>query len=229
MRYKAIAFDGNNYYLSSYRNDKITRLDENFNVSNYIQTNRAYHFICYDYALDCFWAAENNCSYKIYKLDKAFKVCDIIYISAYDVITGIAVCSESDNLLISLSKSVVSINKKTGGQITRYAAAQNEWIFAVCSVAPYIIFASEKSGKTQIKIMSGENEYLRNLEVSPRQIVEDLLFIPNIKSQTLKILLREGEDTNDLVEIPLDFLKIWVCNYSCCKKINPKILLGPSN
>lgn len=228
-RYKGIAYDGCHFYLTASCKCKVIKLDSCYNEVECFDTCRCYTAICYDKKHCCFWAAAENCSSTIYKLNKCFEEIDSIKIHKEDIcgdITGISYncCDNSIAVAFITSIIVINIDKACQEQSKAFETSDGELLMDVVSVCPFIICRCLTARKQTLQIFSKCGKLLHKIDLPNGLNVEAIVFYPCKKYCTgclFSVLAYKKNRYPYILECSLmcDALcnKICDCNYEICE------------
>ncbi len=191
LLYKGIAFDGCCFYLTMPKSCRIYQFNTDYEQIKIINVNKPYSCICYDNSLDCFWAATDNITGVIFKLDHNLKEIDFIRINpgcrSNAPIKSLSYNCEKNILAAAYSRSLAEITKD--GKIRYFQTSANGYFSSVLSAAPYYI-TSMLAGNTQcISIFDSDGCCLASYELPVMYQVEALLFYPWEKGDNNSLII----------------------------------------
>lgn len=185
MQYIGIAYDGSYFYLTVNHASKIVQYDKCFCRINCFDTCRCYSDICYDNIENCFWAADDCGSSKLYKLNACLEEIDFIPISkpwGRDCkITGIAFNCQEDKLLVSFNAGIVSIDKKNPEGNDIISKNGRDIFLGIVSISPYYISLCHSSNRQVFRIYSQNGILIEEFDAPYDVTVLSVVFVPCIK------------------------------------------------
>ena len=140
-RYRGIAFDGCQYYLTFRCACKIAVLDCDFRLIELVKTRRIYTAICYDPKRDCFLAASDACRSTLFKLDHCLREIDrlAVCLENHGLFTGVSFCCDTGRLLVAAGNSLVEADPERD-TVCLLGGGEHALILSAICLPPYIMF-----------------------------------------------------------------------------------------
>ncbi|MEG0771435.1 MAG: hypothetical protein RR436_06020 [Clostridia bacterium] len=232
--YKGIAFDGVNIYLTVPCEQKIVKLDMNFNVICIIDTIKSYTYLCYDPQRCCFWAATDKCLPVIYCLDMCLLEIDEIKIcnqtSLGGIVSGLSFDCNDGSILVSIANSIVRVNPECSKKNCLFLTLPCKFLCGVLSISPYV-FCNYITKETQnIAVYDCKKNLIYDAFIPCDVMVESAVFVPCkngcYKNHIYVLVTKKGQYPYildciikcDLLPLGFNNCNYNVCNDNCHKK-----------
>lgn len=221
--FKGIAYDGDWFYLTVKDENKIIKYDVSFNQIECFETCRCYTYICYDSIDDCFWATARDDSSCIYKLNDLFEQIGILNITIPEFIrrriNGITHNSKSDQLFISFSNAIVSMEKHSSNDCSIIFCSHNKRIQGVADFFSCYIGYGISRPKQEIRISSLHGRVIKRINVPSCYRIESMVSVPSVNipwESHLFILLTKRNGEQFVMELIVKDYSIYEHNKCCC-------------
>ena len=138
---ESVAFDGSNFYVTSYADFTIYKLDSYGDVIEVANLHRYFNSICYDDSENCFWAVSPGSSH-IYKFNEHFENMSILKWGSAkrDIISSISYCAIENYLLLFTQNDVIKLSK-TGEILNSFHHLSNHLTFCGCATDRHTILS----------------------------------------------------------------------------------------
>ena len=179
-RYRGIAFDGCQYYLTFRCACKIAVLDCDFRLIELVKTRRIYTAICYDPKRDCFWAASDACRSTLFKLDHCLREIDrlAVCLENHSLFTGVSFCCDTGRLLVAAGNSLVEVDPERDTVCLLREEGKHALILSAICLPPYIMFCVLRGCKPYIVLLTHTGALLAEEQIPSVGAVDAILQDP---------------------------------------------------